>query len=613
MAMLLYDRFYRRHGIRLPQQLPNPPVSIYSELVLPKNSVFHWFGYDHSEKVGLDQSDQIAKGVDRFIFAENVEHYIQEDIRGNPRNLPLITSTMTRNYFTENKKVKRLKMPLGDVKDERSLIVYNYGLLNDKYLYTGSITKELDRWLNYHRTVYKTIARLTKESNRQHFLEIDVPVVIPPLTSLLIADEGLKVNVLRRLSTMDDWQTSEIFNLITNGLNTYIFKDIAEDPEAQAKINIIFKCNNEYTVMNLGKLFSFTLQSGDSDEGPRLRIAKRYLKAMMYMRQMVSGGMDGTMGVSQGEIRKPLADEIGAIINERDSNDGYEEDEGENIVNRRVQATTNRRVGDSIVDEDDDDIDTTVVESPVKAHDPFNPTKKTVSKAKSIDELDKAEIDEEDTIDSDIDRELEELESVYAGNDDDLSSYVEYIAPSSDPKIKIEARAREFVEVGLMSPAELTRVKRMAEKVDAIPDPRDSTKKLTKSMVITADELAVDEGVELVSDKVIGVTDVSMKHSTLNKFDKEYIDETLDKDVAQMALSLQKAGILVLDYKVDRVKDIVNDYEIHRIKVQPVGGKESTISFKLPKVTSEGTFTVGGTTNRMRKQRGDKHLTISYV
>lgn len=588
MAMLPFDRFYRRHGVRRAEQLPSPPVSIYSELVLPRNSVFHWFGYEHSEKVGLDQNDQIAAGVERFIFAENVEQYTQEDIVGNPRNLPVITTTMTRTYFNDNRKIRRLKMGIGDLKDDRSLIVYNYGLLNDKYIYTGSITNELDRWLNYHRTVYKTIGRLAKESNRQHFVEIDVPVVIPPLTALLAAEDGLDMAALRRLSTADDWQVSEFFNLITKGYKSYIFKDIVGDAEALSKINVIFKSSNEYTVLNLGTLFNFTKELGGDDEGPRLRVAKRYLKAMMFLRENMTLGNDGAMMAAQGEIRKPLADELNSITGERDSSDGYEEDEDEHHLIKRVNAPLTEHI--------EDDVEPVVSEK----FDPFNPTKHKTVKELDVEVI-KDTTDDEST-DSSIDRELAELETLDF-IEEDISSYKTYTPPSRNPKDKIDKRTKEFIDVGLMSPAEAVRIKRIAEKVDTLPNPRGGTGTLKEVMTIKPAELIVDEGVELVSDKVIGVTDKSMLHSTLNKFDKEYIDNTLDKDVAQMTLSLQKAGIMVLDYKVERVKDIVNDYEIHKVKVQPVGGKESTISFKLPKVTSEGTFTVGGTTNRMRKQR----------
>ena len=593
MTMLPYERFYRRHGVRHLQQLPSPPISIYSELSLPRNSVFHWFGYEHSERVGLDQNDQIAKGVDRFIFAENIEHYDQEDIVGNPRNLPLITTTMTRQYFIENRKVKRLKMPLGDLKDDRSLVVYNYGLLNDRYLYTGTVTKELDRWLNYHRTVYRTIGRLAKTSDRQHFVEIDVPVVIPPLTALLAAEDGLDMALLRRLTTADDWQVSEFFNLITTGYKSYIFKDIANEPAVLDKINIIFKSGNEYTILNLGRLFSFTKELTDEDGGPRLRLAKRYLKAMMYLRQNMTLGTDGSMNIAQGEIRKPLADELNSIVNERDSSDGYEEDEDEGYMVKRVNAPLTEQIEEEDIPEVKEKFD------------PFNPTKEKDTKKKTLKELDVAVLEDDtsdDATDAMIDRELKELETLES-EIAELGSYIVYEPPSTNPKDNIDKRTKTFVDVGLMSPAEAARVKRTADKVDSLPNPRGGAGTLKQVTTITPEELIVDEGVELVSPNVIGVTDKSMLHSTLNKFDKEYIDNTMDKDVALMTLSIQKAGIMVLDYKVERVKDIVNDYEIHKIKVQPVGGKESTISFKLPKVTSEGTFTVGGTTNRMRKQR----------
>jgi hypothetical protein len=93
IPMIQYQQWYRKHGIRMLSQLTAPPTTPYMELALPKNSVFHWFGYGYNDQVGLNQDDQIAKNVERLIYASNIENYQQQDVVGNPRNLPIITTS----------------------------------------------------------------------------------------------------------------------------------------------------------------------------------------------------------------------------------------------------------------------------------------------------------------------------------------------------------------------------------------------------------------------------------------------------------------------------------------------------------------------------------------
>ena len=578
--MKTYELFYKTHGIRLPAQRPNPPVSSYLELQLPRNSVFHWFGYEHSDQIGLSQNDQIAKNVEKYIYARNIEHYVQLDIVGNPRNIPIMTSNMTRDYFKKNKRIKLLKTNLNEINDDRCLIVYNYGLLNDHYRYTGSMTVELDRWLNYHRTIYNTIAKLTKESKRQHFVEIDVPAIIPPLTSLLAAQDGLDQTTLRKLTTAHEWQVSEFFNLIATNYHAYIFKDIAHDKDALNLINVIFKSGNDYTVLNLGRLFMFMeAESGAGDkitDGIKMRIGKRFLKAMITLR---SGMSLDTMDVKGNEAGNGLAGALDDIINEDNKQDMDEDDED---FNHKQTAPTYDRDKDPFAD----------FKTPPP---PVNEVKNDVS--------DDTEIPEDLDIDGQIDGELKELESLNTITDENIKAYNAHKGGSVVGEEAIVLKAKEFASAGLLTPAEVKRAQSLAQKVKTLPDPRGSNKKFVETLHITKEELDISVGSKLVPENIIGVTDKTMTESRLVKFDQNYIENTLPKDIGQMALGVQKAGIIVLDYKIERKKNISDDFEIHRMKVQPIGGKESTISFKIPVVNPDGTFTTSGGRKRLRKQR----------
>ena len=72
-----------------------------------------------------------------------------------------------------------------------------------------------------------------------------------------------------------------------------------------------------------------------------------------------------------------------------------------------------------------------------------------------------------------------------------------------------------------------------------------------------------------------------------------------------MPMALQRAGFVVSKYDIETHEDILGEAETHVIRINPIVGKSSTIRIKLPKINENGTFKVGGTTYRMRLQRGD--------
>ena len=71
-----------------------------------------------------------------------------------------------------------------------------------------------------------------------------------------------------------------------------------------------------------------------------------------------------------------------------------------------------------------------------------------------------------------------------------------------------------------------------------------------------------------------------MLSSSLMEFDKRYIKEVLHKDVASMVLNVQNAGIVVTEYDVERVEEVMGAYDIYTIRVSPVEGANSTFRFK---------------------------------
>jgi len=79
----------------------------------------------------------------------------------------------------------------------------------------------------------------------------------------------------------------------------------------------------------------------------------------------------------------------------------------------------------------------------------------------------------------------------------------------------------------------------------------------------------------------------------------------MKKDIVACIKHLENTGIIIPDYKVEPIKDASGNYEIHRLSIKPLDGKESTITFKIPSVDDEGEMIVTGVKVRLRKQRTD--------
>lgn len=174
--------------------------------------------------------------------------------------------------------------------------------------------------------------------------------------------------------------------------------------------------------------------------------------------------------------------------------------------------------------------------------------------------------------------------------------------PSTARSTAIESQCMELAEAGLLTKAEVNRKLKLAAKFKEIPNPAGEGT-LEDLVKVTEDDVNnLSEG-KIPDSKF--VVDKSMLKSSLKDFDKNYANNLLEKDIANMVMALQDVGIAVANYKIKETKDAVNDVVEYSISVEPVVGKPSTITFKIPKVREDGTILVGSTKSKLVPQRGD--------
>ena len=89
---------------------------------------------------------------------------------------------------------------------------------------------------------------------------------------------------------------------------------------------------------------------------------------------------------------------------------------------------------------------------------------------------------------------------------------------------------------------------------------------------------------------------------------KHYIKHIYKKDISNAVYALQKAGIMIEDHSVVEVGNSTGMWEDHTISFRPIGGKKTTKTIRLAKISEDGTIRNNGNNYKEIKQRADKPI-----
>lgn len=204
-----------------------------------------------------------------------------------------------------------------------------------------------------------------------------------------------------------------------------------------------------------------------------------------------------------------------------------------------------------------------------------------------------AKFEKEEDIDEDEDFEIIKQENT-SGNETTLE---EAITVDSG----IEKACERFIDAGTLSSKEYQRILDKAGTYKEIDNPFGEGK-LSDMLEVKPEEVALEEEVMMDDPTIL---DKGMAKNTTRQFTRKYIENVLPKDIVSNVVSVQRAGIVVDDYKVEKVIDAANRLQIHTLKLSPVKGRSTTIRFTTPLLDEDGYWTANDIRYTMRKQRVD--------
>lgn len=585
MAMLFYDFFYRRFGIRKADQLLRPPLPSLELLELPKASILH-FSTTSPLVAGPAADEYLFRNIARPIMMGHITQ--NGDTKGNPRRMNIAIDPQIRTYHIKNRRFKIMRSLESGVRDINTLVVYNYSFIPRVYHYMRSFYSEYYKWWNIQAAIWKNIAEIAQQTDRQQFILCSLPTVLPSLSDLRLGSNTVSQKTVKIFNSPESLMILELWKWFGENRKDSVLYCV--HPSKMERVNLIFQESGRWFVLNLGMLNKWrvaTKEELDLDPDANQKgiapeqLQRRFLRLMMSLFQVRTVAAPEVADATAAEV----TDKKGETVAKKD-------EVAPVVVKQEITIPEVSKLTGSV------ELKPTTTTMPVDATTPDV----------TDDPNDTGDdITHDEELDKQLAADFAELETISKNH---IGPHEDEVAPAMEVEIN-EAKTLEdgvmqvcdrLADNGLLSAAEYRRYNTLASSYRNIVSPN-GTDTLDKFIEIKPEVLKIEDS-PTIKD-IPTVVDKTMLKSSLLAFDQRYIKEVMPRDVASMVLHVQNAGIAVTGYEVEKVEDVMGSYESHTVRVTPVEGASSTFHFKLPAIDDDGTYKANGVKYRMRKQRGD--------
>ena len=541
--MLVYDIFFRRHGVRLPQHLMTPVISTLDKFQFPRNSLYNHLTLDGVTS-GPSSDDYLFRTVTKQILMDHVVEL--SDYKGTPKRIGKQVVPYIKEYHSKNRRFRFAREMVVTPRDETVLMVLNYDFIAKLYRYTRSFYSEYYKWWNIEKTLWKNADQTASISNRNQFVFSNLPKILPSISSLNNSSKTVNASTIRFFNSYESLFILEIWKWLSA---EYRQESTLSDIKSEnlSKINIVFQESNNWVVVNLGVLNSWRTTAGEASgvlqkvniSSPDLQ--KRFLRMLM---SLMNTRITPIETVDITEEVKPEGE--------------FEDTEEEHVLDEETRLEKANRTLETM----DDDL-------------------------KELETIEKKAVPE-----------LNETKVVIKAGKVDIQDFHTEISNEGS----IVTICDKLADDGLLTAATYRNLVTSAQNYKTIKAPSGEGT-LEEFIKINPEDIVIKESPSIRD--IPTVIDKSMLQSSLMTFDEDYVNKILAKDVAGMVVNIQKAGVILSNYTVDKTEDILGNHETHTIRVRPVEGVSTTLRFKLPTVDKDGIVTYNGNRYRLRKQRGD--------
>lgn len=588
MSLELYPIFYRRLVLRKKTDLVNPRFHPTADIRFPRNSLFVFLGKDESIIGPSNDEPFITNYTDQI----NVDFAEEADMPcGKIRTVQIDRRKLQINYFKSHYKYTRVRNRESAMRLEKQLYVLNMASALQGKRYVANRFVNFEKAYNRFATLIKGIKDAASLGNRNIFVHLELPPGLPGWQRFLTSFNAYKETFVdgvpkeitnKSIDAFKDYGHYWLMDFFAFLLGKYEYSLFGKlTDEEMARLNIILTFNSKALLVNLGKLKEWFDETSykKKSENPRINATKRFILALITL---INDGSTVSSTKSEDiiDVQEEEEGEDGGGLNAPDTGDEGkgEEEEIEKTVN------SNSTLDDLFAEpkKSNSDSDTSKGES---RSDRDNPDDKQVGSDNQTssevdgDEPSVEEIDWTDEVSDDLLEEIK-IDSSEAENKNIFAT------PTSGIERALEERAKG---AGL-TVAERDFYLKKAQSYKSIKMPNGET--LEEFVKIDEKKLRKLDGT--IEADIPNVLDKSMLHSKATELKLGYVEKFLKKDIANVILGVQNAGICLTGLECETIVNAEGAYDIYKTKMLPVDGSASSPLFRFPRVDKDGTFTVDG-------------------
>ena len=562
--MLEYKQLYMSIGNRKIADIIEPKILTDTSLEYPNKTMLFW----------LSPSDIPTGPTSEYGYLANLklpvvitlDKYTDGTLGNFKENVSNRPSSIIANLRKDAKDFKYLNQGVNKMElSSNRVLIFNIGIINSLYRYSPHPLNLYYKWYNHFKSSINMVTNAVTGFGRNKFVFIKVPVNLPTRLEFERHAKNVSRLTLDTFNTYQHFNMLDIWKLLDPALRgESILNNIPE--EEMNNITLVFTMDNKVSLLNLGLLVSivkeYTIKSV-LEKYPARTVRKLFY---IFISKLISNSatVDKDTGTKHNDLLKGSISNITDytkdvdLVNEVDVN---------NILKNELVESLDRDISNV----NDDDVHHEEVEALI-----------TSSDIKSVIELDmvtynhiKELLDEDIKQHKTVMKNIEKLKEVKLITKNKYDKLVETIDSQDNTMISLPGKKPVM---------------------------------LKELLNITSKDLMLDKKETKLPDSKT-VFDKTYEYDTIGLFDKKYLENVYDKDLTSTIYAFQNNGIIVDDYEVTRTDGLLGSYDTHKLKLTPLSGGTSSISFRLPVIDNSGEFMISSNKYRVRKQKATLPIT----
>lgn len=248
---MLLKMFNRNFTVRKLEQLGSPRSALLSELILPRDSAYH-FTTDNGTIVGPPQTIPFLNELEKVAQVDHVTAFLGSKQIGRPKVHPFNVTKETTQYHRTNKGLRRMRDLKAVERDGRSLYIINYAPLRHVYTYPENMLSWYQKWANIYDTLTRKVDGVAQQFGRNNYIGIDIPDRLPSVADFKKAEAKATAESLSSFTDERLLMLLDLWKWLGNTPSGSLLNNI--DDRFFNKVNVILTYNERFINLNLGEL-----------------------------------------------------------------------------------------------------------------------------------------------------------------------------------------------------------------------------------------------------------------------------------------------------------------------------------------------------------------------